>query len=518
MRARAQSVAACVLVVLMAALATATLSGGSSATNDAGPGALAVAGATTGPGDPERPNIVFVLTDDMREDDLAHMPHTRRLLADQGMELVDAISPHPLCCPARASLATGQYAQNNGVQHNRGPFGGFSALDPGREASTWFRDAGYQTALVGKYLNGYDHHDAKPTGWTRWDALQTGTYNYLDFSMAGDGVRRHYSDSYVTDVISQRTTDAVRDFARADRPFLVYSWHLAPHYRISGGSRRLPPAAPEDRGLFADARPESLDDPAYDEDDVSDQPAYLRNLPRVDREAVVAEHRARLRSLQSVDRAVASLVETLAAEGVLDETYVVFTSDNGYSLGEHRYVGKDVLTDEALQVPLLVRGPGIAPGTTSDLPATLVDLPATFAALAGVSPGWLVDGTSLAPTLLGEEQQFRDTTLVQTGSSAEDGWAHRGVRTDRYLYGVDGVDGFLYDAEADPHQLVNRYDDPAYLLVRAALERRRTALLDCAGWTCNQVFGPLPEPLEPDASATDLEAPRTITRRTDRGR
>ena len=497
MRARAQSVATCLVVVMLAALATAFLSAGGSSASGDDPGALAVAGATTSPTGPAQPNIVLVLTDDMREDDLAHMPLTRELLADQGMELVDAIAPHPLCYPARASLATGQYAQNNGVQHNRGPFGGFAALDPGREASAWFRDAGYQTAFVGKYLNGYGPREVRPTGWTHWDALQTGTYSYRDFSLAGDGVRARFADSYVTDVIAERTNAVVRDLARDERPFLVYSWHLAPHYRITGGERRLPPAALQDRGLFTDARPPSLDDPAYDEDDVSDQPSYLRHLPRTYRDAVVAEHQARLRALQSVDRAVASLVGTLEAEGVLDETYVVFTSDNGYSLGEHRYVGKDVLTEEALQVPLVVRGPGIAAGTTSDVPATLVDLPATLAALAGVSPGWQVDGTSLAPTLHGEEQVLRDTTLVQTGSAVEDGWSHRGVRTDRYLYGVDGADGFLYDDELDPDQLVNRFDDPAYALVRAALERRRTALLDCAGWTCNQVFGPLPEPLEP---------------------
>ena len=131
---------------------------------------------------------------------------------------------------------------------------------------------------------------------------------------------------------------------------------------------------------------------------MSDQPAYLRRRAPVSREEVAAENTARLQTLQSVDRAVGSLVETLDDEGVLDETYIVFTSDNGYSLGEHRFVGKDVLTDEALQVPLLVRGPGIGPGTTSDLPVTLVDLPATFAALTGVSPAWQVDGTSLVPT------------------------------------------------------------------------------------------------------------------------
>jgi hypothetical protein len=143
---------------------------------------------------------------------------------------------------------------------------------------------------------------------------------------------------------------------------------------------------------------------------------------------------------------------------------------------------------------LLVRGPGIAPGTTSELPVTLVDLPATFAAIAGASPSWPVDGTSVVPTLRGLDQPFRDTVLVQTGDDGGDGWAYRGVRTDRYLYGVNGADSFLYDDDLDPDQLVNRIDDPAYAAVRAALEQRRSHLITCAGRVCNQTFGALPEP------------------------
>lgn len=495
MRAWAQSITAALLVVLVATLATVTANDGSTE-----PGSVQMVQTTQKPsaspraGD-DRPNLVFVLTDDMRDGDLEHMPITRRLIGDQGMEFTDAISPHPLCCPARAQLATGQYAQNNGVQHNRGVHGGFQALDPTREASSWFRDAGYRTGFVGKFLNGYGPHDVRPAGWSRWDALTRGVYDYVNFSMTGDGDPRRYTDSYVTSVIEDHTNEAVRDFAEAGDPFVVYAWHLAPHYRITPeGGRGLPPAEPQDQDLFLDTRPESFDDPAFNEDDVSDQPAYLRNQQPVSRDEVSAENTARLQALQSVDRAVGSLVDTLADEGELDNTYIVFSSDNGYSLGEHRFVGKDVLTDEALQVPLLVRGPGIVPGSTSDLPVTLVDLPATFAALTGVTPAWQVDGTSLAPTLRGEDQPFRDTTLIQTGRTLGDGWSHRGVRTDRYLYGTDGTNGFLYDHLLDPEEMVNRIDDPAYAAVRAALERRRTELVDCAGWTCNQVFGPLPDP------------------------
>jgi arylsulfatase A-like enzyme len=488
------------LVVLVATLATVTANGGSSPAEavrmvQTTQSPTQVPGAASAAAVDARPNLVFVLTDDMRDDDLDHMPITRRLLADEGMEFTDAISPHPLCCPARAQLATGQYAQNNGVQHNRGVHGGFGALDPTREASSWFRDSGYATAFVGKFLNGYNPQDVRPAGWTRWDALTRGVYDYVDFSMTGDGVPRHYTDSHVTSVIEDHTNRAVTDFAAEGDPFVVYAWHLAPHYRISPeGGRGLPPAAPQDRDLFTDARPASFDARAFDEDDVTDQPAYLRHLSPVRRADISAENTARLQSLQAVDRAVGSLVETLDQQGELDNTYIVFSSDNGYSLGEHRFVGKDVLTDEALQVPLLVRGPGIGPGTTSDLPATLVDLPATFAALTGVSPAWQVDGTSLVPTLLGGEQPFRDTTLVQTGRTLGDGWSHRGVRTERYLYGTDGTDAFLYDRLLDPDEMVNLVDDPAYAAVRAALDLRRAELVDCAGWTCNQQFGPVPEP------------------------
>jgi len=443
----------------------------------------------------ERPNIVFVMTDDMREDDLRSMRRTRELLADRGIDFTDAISPHPLCCPARAQLVTGQYAQNNGVQHNAGPFGGFQALDPTREISSWFKQGGYQTGFVGKFLNGYTARDVRPSGWDHWDALTAGVYDYFDFTFDNDSDPETYRDSYVTDVIAARTNETVREFARDDDPFLIYSWHLAPHYRISDhGTPVPPPASPQDEDRFDEAVPPSFASASFNERNVLDQPRPFRNRRLADPDFVITEHRARLRALQSVDRAVESLVETLRAVGELNNTVIVFSSDNGYSLGEHRFVGKNVLTNETLQVPLLIRGPGIGAGTSSDLPVTLVDLPATFTSLAAVQPGWLLDGLSFAPTLHGQDQPFRDTTLVQTGDDEGDGWAYRGLRTSRYLYGVNGSDGFLYDELRDPHQVVNRFEDPGYLAIRVLLEQRRLHLLGCRGWTCNETFGQLPDP------------------------
>lgn len=168
MRAWTQSIAAALLVVLIATLATVTTNGGAT-----GADSVRMAQATRGSSAdaaPTRPNLVFVLTDDMRDDDLDHMPITRRLLADQGMEFTDAISPHPLCCPARAELATGYYAQSNGVLHNSGERGGYQALTPGLTYAPWLQESGYRTAFVGKFLNKYSHTAPREPGWDVWSA------------------------------------------------------------------------------------------------------------------------------------------------------------------------------------------------------------------------------------------------------------------------------------------------------------------------------------------------------------
>ncbi len=493
MRAWVRSGVTSLIVCLFAAIAV-TLAGQASTVPNAVQAASTTSDVPTGH-DGEPPNIVFVMADDMRDDDVRWMPHTRELLSARGIDFADAISPHPLCCPARAELVTGQYAQNNGVQHNAGPFGGFQALDPGQEVSTWFRQAGYQTGFVGKFLNGYSDQEQRPAGWDHWDALNAGVYDYFDFAFDNDGSPREYRRSYVTDVIADRTNETVRDFAADDDPFLIYSWHLGPHYRINHRGQPVPPpAAAEDKGRFSRAVPPVLRSSAFNERSVIDQPRPFRNLPLASESTVITDHRARLRALQSVDRAVASLVETLRSVGELNNTVIVFASDNGYSMGEHRFIGKNVLTHEVLQVPLLIRGPGIGSGITSDLPVTLIDLPATLTELAGASPTWALDGTSFLPTLIGQDQRFRDTTLVQTGDDGGDGWAYRGVQTSRYLYGVNGADGFLYDNLLDPHQLINRLDDPDYVDIRLLLEQRRQQLLGCTGANCNPNFGLLPEP------------------------
>jgi arylsulfatase A-like enzyme len=208
----------------------------------------------------------------------------------------------------------------------------------------------------------------------------------------------------------------------------------------------------------------------------------------------------RIRSLQSVDDAVARTFRHLRAAGVLGDTYVMFTSDNGYLIGEHRYIGKILPYEPALRVPLLVRGPGIAPGSHTASTVTTVDLASTITDLAGVTPGRTPDGVSLVPLLHGGPPPARDTTLIQAGGLGSGPrtapWLYRGVRTARYTFAVWDDQGppfpELYDRSVDPDELLNVADDPRYAAVVEALSARLQALQDCAGAACNTEFGPLP--------------------------
>ncbi|WP_343043527.1 sulfatase-like hydrolase/transferase [Nocardioides piscis] len=234
-----------------------------------------------------------------------------------------------------------------------------------------------------------------------------------------------------------------------------------------------------------------------------DKESIVRGRARLAPRALKRLNLARIRSLLSVDEAVANAVTALERAGELDETYIVFTSDNGLALGEHRYLGKDRLTDEALDIPLVVRGPGIPAGTRSSRSVSLIDLTQTLVQLMGLSPTLVTDGETFAPTLRNPDAPgFRDTMLIQTGAKdrrAEfPGWAYRGVLTQRYAYGrrVNNPpdDGFLYDHHSDPHELRNVLTSQRYRGVRRELERRLKVLSDCAGSECNRDFGPLPRP------------------------
>lgn len=502
------------------------------------PAASPVRGGVPG----SRPNIVVVMADDMRADEMRFMPRTRRLLGDEGVEFVNSFSPYPLCCPARASFLSGRYTHNHGVWSNRPPYG-FAAFDDSSTVATLLREAGYRTAFVGKYLNGYGTAPAPdgstvdslgyvPPGWvdwrgavsgpTGWDAPEAGgTYRYFDTTLSVDGTLVGNPGRYQTTLLGDHSVDLLTELAADPRPFLLWSSYVAPHTGT--------PSEPDDPELLrrrdgtslllgTPARPRSVrgmydhllvEDPTRGEDPPSmrDKPFFVRDRPALTRDeldALATVARQRAESLHVLDRQVERTVTRLKELGVLDETMVVFVSDNGLLMGEHRSLqAKGLPYTPSLQVPTLLRGPGIPAGEQRRAPLLTIDLAPTFLALAGVSADPEMDGVSLLSVARGEvEDSWVRPVLTESGPRPpvlREGASQvldrpqgpsarrfsQGVRTERYLYVEHASDEReLYDLLRDPRELDNRADDPAFRTVVRRLAAILEELRSCHGDTC----------------------------------
>ena len=307
------------------------------------------------------PNIVLITTDDQRLSDMSVMPQTLSLIGDAGVRFTSGLSPHPVCCPARAEILTGQYAQNNGVRSTDGINGGFPALrNPHDTIGPWLQDAGYRTGLVGKFLLRYSlPRDGVQPGWDWWDPTIKGIHAYTDFTQANNGEPFAVSDGYITHYVSDRVGALVDEWAPDDRPFFIWESFPVPHEAIVPGEHGVshpPIPAPEYAGTLAGIPNVSEAAPSFNEADISDKPRSLRRRGLFDdpgRARLQQVFEARLEALLSVDDAVAALVDRLEANGELDNTVIIFTSDNGFMLGEHRYLGKLYGYEEALRVPFL---------------------------------------------------------------------------------------------------------------------------------------------------------------------
>ena len=360
--------------------------------------ALLTAGCDSDEERVERPNVVVIMTDDQRVDEMAVLPAVRRLIVRPGAWFSRSFASFPLCCPSRATFLTGQYAHNHGVLDNRAPRGGYYKLDSTETLPVWLQRAGYETVHVGKYLNGYGTRRRRevPPGWDEWHAvIDPTTYYYRGYVLNQNGsvVRPR---RYQTDELTSRALRFLRD---AESPFFLSLAYLAPHDDRRGG-RCVDSAKPAPRhaGRFAGARVPRP--PSFGERDMSDKPSFLRTLPFGPFEVGYVERqwRCRRESLLAVDEGVERIVAALRRAGELDDTLIVFTSDNGYLLGEHRLPDEKVnVYEESVRVPLAVRGPGIPAGARVADPVANVDLAPTIVAAAGAEAEIEMDGRSLIP-------------------------------------------------------------------------------------------------------------------------
>jgi N-acetylglucosamine-6-sulfatase len=464
--------------------------------------------SAAGPANEPRPNVIVVMTDDQTQASASLMPGVQSELAAEGTTFANSFTNWPLCCPSRATFYTGQYAHNHGVLGNSPPDGGFVNLADANTLPVWLRQAGYRTIHIGKYLNGYGQDGNDPTyvppGWDEWNAASAGTtQSVYDYVINRNGSLVNYGATeaeFKQDVFSDLAVDAINRNTPGG-PFFMGLMYTAPH---GGGPNPNPhpptncqnSAKPAPRHATAFDSEPLPQPPSFNEADVSDKPAAVQSLESItpDRFTVAQRrYRCRLESLLSVDDGVRRVVEALEAAGELDNTLIVFTSDNGFFHGEHRVqTGKNRVYEEAQRVPLLMRGPGVPEGVTVEELAINADLAPTVVDAADATAGLTVDGRSLLPAaehpdrLRGRELLFEKGDVVDADDDdTPQSGTYAAVRTARYAY-VENLTGEveLYDLETDPYQLQNQAANPAYDAVEAALAARLASLRSCAGPSC----------------------------------
>lgn len=495
---------------------------------------------------PQRPNIVFILTDDQDKSLLRYMPNTRAYIRDQGAVFTNYFANTSLCCVARASILRGQYAHNTHVEDNMPPLGGFLKYhqvgNDTDDLPIWMQQAGYQTAFMGKYLNGYPNVKTAgpyygqgvgdldiPQGWDDWWSPMGGKpYLQYNYSINDNGTQVDYTKSrasYLTDVLGGKAVDYIDAQQARKTPFMMYVAPYSPHSPYTEPARY--------RYLEKDTSIRVPRTKAFNEAKVTDKPGPIATIPKLSK-AEVAQldhiYRKRVGSVRAIDDMVGDIYQSLRRTGQLDNTYIVFSSDNGFHLGDHRLPpGKYTPYETDIRLDLLIRGPGIAPGLTTASLAGNIDLAPTFLDMAGATIPALVDGESLMPWALGQAgvEESRKYFLLERKSSAFQGTAptkaaatieepqdvglstRRRSESDQFtalpFYGVRSRSGYtyvryasgeeeFYDLHADPFEVQNllRPEQPP-TLTATQLEELGTLravlpdLLTCAGAQCRSV-------------------------------
>jgi arylsulfatase A-like enzyme len=449
------------------------------------------------------PNIVVIMTDDEAVTDMHVMPNTNDLIGSKGVIFDNNIVTFSLCCPSRATFLTGQYSHNHGVRDNAPPNGGFAAFDNTNALPVWLQTAGYRTAHIGKYLNGYGETNALQTlpGYTEWYFATGGTdYMYFNYSLNENGSLVTYGstdEEYKTDVYTRKAVDVIHRWApdAGVTPFYLFITYLAPHIGtpVEPGDPNLgtPVPAPRHKGVLASEVLPAF--PSFNEADVSDKPKIIRALPLLTTDIisqVTEANRQRLESLLSVDEGVKTIIDELETDGVLDNTLIIFTSDNGWLQGQHRIrQGKDSPYKASVQVPLMIRGPGITGGRHNSAAVANIDLAPTIVAATGATALRTMDGRSLFPFLTGGQTAWLSGNgprhlLVETNPGAGAGRRWASVRQGDLVY-TEYANGNreYYNLHTDPDELTSRHNDPATAKNRLKLHNSLTKLVTCVGPT-----------------------------------
>lgn len=457
----------------------------------------------------ERPNILFIMSDDHAAHAISaygsrinRTPHIDRLARD-GMRFNNCFCTNSICTPSRASILTGTYNHINGVTtlstHMDGRLQTFPKL---------LQAEGYQTAVIGKWHLGHGgNHD--PTGFDHWNVLPgQGLYHNPEMIDA-DGTRVH--EGYVTDLITDMSLDWLKG-RDPNKPFCMLTHHKAPHRSWEPDEKHAHMYDDEDIPI----------PPTFDDDYANRSRAASEARMRIDRDltdqdlkepvpkGLSAEEEKRwkyqryikdyLRCIASIDDNIGRLLDYLDEEGLTDNTIVVYTSDQGFFLGDHGWYDKRFMYEESLRMPFLIRYPReIAAGTVNDDMILNVDFPCTFLEYAGISVPDDMQGSSFRSLLSGKTPDDWQTSMYYRywmHGAHHNVYAHYGIRTRKYkliFYYGDGLgqedatadiqppEWELFDLDKDPCELQNVYDDSKYENVVTTLRAELRSLQEKLG-------------------------------------
>jgi len=429
-----------------------------------------------------KPNFVIILSDDQRWDtvDATHqspkrpgyvMPNVKKELTDSGVTFTEGHVTTSLCCPSRTSILTGEYAHRTGIHDNSPPDGGAEVFDDHCTLARWLKTQNYKTGFVGKYLNGYASlSPCIPPGYDDWHVQVQVKYYEYDLNDNGKISRHDSADTdYSGDVMAQKAVDFIHTAGAEGRRFFLHLSQKAPHAPATPARRHI--------GLFDGIAP--FRPPNWGEPDVSDKPAWVQSLTWDARgcSTCPARHKCdacetdefrqmQLESLQAVDEGVASVMKALRDIGQSGNTLVIYTSDNGYSWGSHRWKPKECPYEECIRVPMIMRYPDLVMGAprTDDRIVLNIDFAPTIADLAGVVPDTLINGTSVVPLLDNSATSWRTDFLNEhwNGKIPDNGLVKGKVNgaTWKYIEYTTTGERELYDLDTDRYELTNRWNDP----------------------------------------------------------
>jgi len=463
------------------------------------------------------PNILFIFCDDLTNQAISAYGHHLKLLetphmdrlAREGMLFKRCVVPNSICGPSRAVIQTGKYSHLNGFVRNGNRFDGSQQTFP-----KLMKANGYQTAVIGKW-----HLESDPQGFDHWHILP-GQGIYYNPPMIRDGERVTH-EGYTTDLIADFSVDWLKQRDKT-KPFMLMSQHKAPHREWAPALRHLgwndDREFPEPETLFDDysgrGRAEREQDMTLEKtfnqrDSKEVPPPYLNEEQRKVWDAYYEPRNEQMRqanlqgkdivrwryqrymhdylgTIKAVDEAVGKLLDYLDEEGIADNTMVMFSSDQGFYLGEHGWFDKRWIYEESLTTPLIVRMPGVTkPGSVNHDIVSILDIPETFLELAGLPIPTDMQGQSLMPVLAGQtpdnwRKSFYYHYYEFPGPHSVR--KHFGVVTDRYklfhFYEPEMDYWTLIDRQTDPHELTNVYDDPTYAETRQTLHAELDRLRD----------------------------------------